>query len=613
MARLCYRDATGVQREVPLSRGHVTIGRHPEQDIQILDRVVSKEHCVIEFKNGRYSVRDAGSRNGTYVNGILISSRRPLAHGDEVSVGSTLLKFIEDSPEDSLMSRVTFHESGLETNIRSRLTGHHERGFLPEREITDVDALRQDYEKLRIAVELQESIGLEVDEERLLSKVLDKAFQIFPADRGVILLRKGEQQELLPTVVKSRNENENESSIRISQTILREVQEEKTAVLSNDAMMDSRFSGANSIILERIRSTMSVPLLFKDRLLGVIHLDSQIASGAFTEKDLQILTGFAAQAAMALEHSRLVQKMEKEVVARENMARLLSPQLVDEVVNGRLEIQKGGTDRSTSILFADIRGFTAMSERINARQLVNLLNAYFEVMVDVIFNYEGTLDKFVGDEIMALWNAPLDVEEHALKAVTTALRMMEALGQFNEARRMEFELARESGTLEPGAQFEPVRIGIGINTGHVVAGYVGSSKSLSYTAMGDPVNTASRMCSFAGPGDIIIGRNTFEQVKAHFKIQTLEKARLKGKAEAVEVFKVLGFADEPAAEAEAAKIELPSIEDFVATRPLPTGRQPTEPYEAKPPYAVPSIGRERPVSPMRLGDSGSRPRLKDEE
>jgi len=596
----------------------VTIGRHPEQDIQILDRVVSKEHCVIEFKNGRYSVRDAGSRNGTYVNGILISSRRPLSHGDEVSVGSTLLKFIEDSPEDSLMSRVTFHESGLETNIRSRLTGHHERGFLPEKEITDVDALRQDYEKLRIAVELQESIGLEVDEERLLSKVLDKAFQIFPADRGVILLRKGEQQELLPTVVKSRNENENESSIRISQTILREVQEEKTAVLSNDAMMDSRFSGANSIILERIRSTMSVPLLFKDRLLGVIHLDSQIASGAFTEKDLQILTGFASQAAMALEHSRLVQKMEKEVVARENMARLLSPQLVDEVINGRIEIQKGGTDRSTSILFADIRGFTAMSERMNARQLVNVLNAYFEVMVDVIFNFEGTLDKFVGDEIMALWNAPLDVEEHALKAVTASLRMTEALAQFNQARRMEFDLARESGTLEPGAQFEPLNIGIGINTGHVVAGYVGSSKSLSYTAMGDPVNTASRLCSFAGPGDIIIGRNTFEQVKEHFNILSLDRVRLKGKAEAVEVFKVIGFADESeAAGADGASdsLEVGRIEDFVVTSPLPTNRQPTEPYEAKPPFGVPTLARERAANPLRLGGgvAEGRPRLKDEE
>lgn len=565
MARLCWRDATGVQREVSLKRGSVTIGRHPEQDIQILDRVVSKEHCVIEFRNGRYSVQDAGSRNGTYVNGILISSRRPLNHGDEVSVGSTLLKFIEDSPEDSLLSRVTFHDSGLESNIRSRLTGHHQRGFLPEREIKDVDALRQDYEKLRVAVELQETLGLEVDEAKLMGKVLDKAFQIFPADRGVILVKRENDDQLVPLVVKSRTEQEPEgSSIRISQTILREVVEEKTAVLSNDAMMDSRFSGANSIILERIRSTMSVPLLVESRLLGIIHLDSQIASGAFMEKDLQILTGFAATAAMALEHSRVVRQMEREVVARGNMARLLSPQLVEEVVNGRLTIQKGGEDRLTTTMFADIRGFTPMSERMTAQQLVNLLNQYFEVMVDVIFNFEGTLDKFVGDEIMALWNAPLTVEEHAYKAVAAAIGMQDALRTFNEARRVEYDLARESGALQPGMFADPVRIGIGINTGHVVAGYVGSSKSLSYTAMGDPVNTASRMCSFAGPGEIIIGRATYDLVKGRFNIQHLPPAQLKGKAEPVEVFRVLGMPGEaPVASGGMIPREL------VATAPLP--------------------------------------------
>lgn len=544
MAKLCYKDPTGVKREFPL-KGTVTVGRHPGQDIQVLDRVVSKEHCRIEFVHGRYSIRDVGSRNGTYINGIRISSRRPLVNGDEVSIGSTTLKFVEEK-EDALMNRVTIHESGVESNIRSRLTSQQERGFLPADQIDDLDALRQDYEKLRIAVELQQVIGLEFDLERMLEKILEQAFVIVPADRGVILLRGLDEdgvETLLPKVVKTRNANESADSIKISQTILREVQEEKTAVLSNDAMMDSRFSGAHSIILERIRSTMSVPLLYKDKLLGVMHLDSQIASGAFGERDLQLLTNFARQAAFNIEHSRVVQQMEQEIVARENIKRLLSPQLVEEVVQGRVEIQKGGDSRDTTILFSDIRGFTPLSEAHTAQELVDLLNAYFEVMVDVIFEYEGTLDKFVGDEIMALWGAPIAIEDAAYKCVACALAMQAALDQFNAARRMRFDMLMESGKLPRHAHFWPIHMGVGVNTGTVVAGYVGSSKSLSYTVMGDPVNTASRFCSVAGPSEILIGRPTYEAIRDRIDAQALPPAMLKGKSEPVEVFRVLGFKD----------------------------------------------------------------------
>ncbi len=536
MARLTYKDAAGVSRNVPLKR-LMTIGRHPDQDIQILDRVVSKAHCAIELINGRYSVYDTGSRNGTYVNGVRISSRRPLKDTDEIAIGSTRLKFIEDRPENSLLTRVTFHDSSTDTAIRSRVSGESKEGFLPESQIKSVETLRRDYEKLRIAMELQESIGLEFEQEVLLSKILDKAFQIFPADRGVILMYDNEDQ-LVPKVYKNRKGRDSEN-IRISQTILKEVIDEKAAVLSHDAMSDSRFSGAHSIILEGIRSTVSVPLLYQDDLLGVIHLDSQNALGAFAEKDLQILTGFARQAAINIRHSALLKRMEQEIVVRQNLQRLLSPQLVDEVVSGRVEIQKGGEERDATMLFADIRGFTALSERITAQGLVTLLNNYFEVMVDVIFAHGGTLDKFVGDEIMALWGAPIQTEEAEQKAVECALAMREALQQFNELRRMEFEIAQESGTIDRALQFEPLRIGIGINTGRIVAGYIGSSKSLSYTVMGDPVNTASRFCGAAGPGEIIIGGSTHEAVRGQFHIQRMEPLSLKGKQNRVEAFKVL--------------------------------------------------------------------------
>ena len=539
MARLSYRDAAGVLRDFPI-KGRVSIGRHPDQDIQILDRVVSKAHCAIELVNGRYSVRDVGSRNGTYVNGIRISARRPLGNDDEMTVGSTRLKFIEDAPEDSLMTRVTFHDQ-VDGSIRSKVSGEFEQGFLPENQIRDTAILRRDYEKLRIANELQEEIGFDLDSDNLLAKILDKAFEIFPADRGVILMHNANLETFVPKVYKSRHAGEAEGqSIRISQTILQEVVEEKSAVLSHDAMSDERFSGSHSIILEGIKSTVSVPLLYEEALLGVIHLDSQNALGAFSEKDLQILAGFARQAAINIQHSRLLKKMEEELAVRANLQRLLSPQLIDQVVNGQIEIQQGGEERETTMLFADIRGFTSMSERMPAQGIVSLLNNYFEVMVDVIFGHQGTLDKFVGDEIMALWGAPVDVEDCEIRATSCALAMRDALGQLNELRRMEFEIAVESGTIPPDSEFELLQIGIGINTGRVIAGYIGSSKSLSYTVIGDPVNTASRLCSTAEPGEIIVGRSTYEKVKDLYNVVALPKRQLKGKAEAVEIFKVVG-------------------------------------------------------------------------
>src|SRR5204863_9962021 len=156
--------------------------------------------------------------------------------------------------------------------------------------------LRRDYEKLRIGHELGRAVGAELDLDKLLPKILDKAFELLGADRGVILLMDG-KGDLVPRYVKQKDGRQ--ENIVLSKTVMAEVISQKSAVLSSDATMDSRFSGAHSIIMQGIRSTMTVPLVFGDEILGIMHLDSQIATNAFTEKDLQVLTGIAAQAAIA--------------------------------------------------------------------------------------------------------------------------------------------------------------------------------------------------------------------------------------------------------------------------------------------------------------------------
>src|SRR5690606_13252914 len=185
--------------------------------------------------------------------------------------------------------------------------------------------------------------------------------------------------------------------------------------------------------------------------------------------------------------SLFARKLEREAITRERFQRLLSPQIAQQVLEGKVEIKKGGEARQTTVLFSDIRGFTSMSESESPQLIVDMLNEYFELMVEVIFKYEGTLDKFVGDEIMALFGAPVGHPDDATRAVRTAIEMMAVLGELNQLRM---------GRGEP-----EIKIGIGINTGEVVAGYLGSSKALEYTVIGDTVNTGARLCSLAKAGE----------------------------------------------------------------------------------------------------------------
>lgn len=529
MAKVVFKAPNGKLCEVVLKQRN-TLGRHPAQDIQILDRVVSKAHAIIEAHGADYYIYDIGSRNGTVVNGQRLTGRHLLKPGDEITLGSTSVRFVDEAEEAAPAERVTIHADSRDgaAPIRRRLESNDDSGkFLPESEIDDPGILRRDYEKLRVALELNQEVGLQFDLDMLLNKVLDKAFEIFAADRGVILIKDDAQDGVMvPATVRSRNNADADTAnIRISQTILKEVVDEKSAVLSSDAMLDSRFSGSHSIILEGIRSTMSVPLLYDNDVLGVVHLDSQIATGAFTEKDLQLLSVFARQAAMHISHHKLLKEMESNILARDKFSRLLPPYLVEQVLNGVVEIKKSGDKRIATVIFSDIRGFTSTTERSEAEEVVELLNDYFEVMVDIIFTHEGTLDKFLGDGIMAIWGAPMHRDDHPQKAVDCALDMLDALADFNADR-----IARNK---------DPVDVGIGIATGEMIAGYMGSSRALDYTVIGDTVNLGSRLCSAAGPGEILVNQANRDCVVGTVELVALPPVRVKGKAAPVKLYRVL--------------------------------------------------------------------------
>ncbi len=502
-----------------------TIGRMPRNTVQILDRILSKVHAqVVRLKDGAYLLKDLGSLNGTYVNGQRVGEIQ-LKNGDEISMGATLLRFVEGEAAAKEASDVLVSQDAVSSEIHQMINADA-GNFLSESSISNEQVLRQDYERLRVAHEVATYLGVEADLYTLLGKILDKIFEIFRCDRGIVFLP-DKDGELKPAVSRHRNQGQTgqAENIVVSRTVLKDVAERKQAVLSSDASMDARFNAARSIIIQGIRSTMCVPMLYSDELLGVVYLDSQLATGAFGKKDLQLLTGIASQAAIAIANTNLIRRIEGETKTRAQFEKLLSPNLVDQIIEGVLSFDQEGQQKPVTMLFSDIRGFTSMSERMEAREIVSMLNTYFEVMVDIIFRYQGTLDKFVGDEIMALFGAPVMIPEGPRKAVECALEMLASLEVYNTARVAEGK--------------KPIAIGIGINTGEVVCGALGSSKTMQYTVVGDPVNLAARLCSYAKANEVIIGENTFQFVKDYFNYEVREPIAVKGKAQPVNVYNVL--------------------------------------------------------------------------
>ena len=229
---------------------------------------------------------------------------------------------------------------------------------------------------------------------------------------------------------------------------------------------------------------------------------------------------------MFIEINILGEQVKNETIARERFSRLLSPNIAERVMSGQLEVRLGGQRVDECTVFnSDIRGFTAMSENTQPEELVEMMNGYFELMVDTIFKYEGTLDKFMGDGIMALWGAPVVHKDDAIRSVYCALEMSSVLGDFNRMR-----LERDQA---------PLAIGIGIHTGPLVAGYIGSSKALSYTVIGDVANTSARLCSVALPGQIVVSEMTHERLAGRFETEELPPAKVKGKEKPLRLFNVI--------------------------------------------------------------------------
>jgi adenylate cyclase len=532
--RLVLQRPDGKQSVYPLSQ-RCTLGRHPANVVQLDDREVSKEHAVLEQVSGAFRIKDLNSSNGTFVNGRRVAELQ-LRDGDEVRLGATRLQFrigAGAAPASRTSGFTVMQGANVLSNVLASVRGDDSADFKPEASIRDVEALRRDYEKLRAALEFQRQVGVETELAVVLEKTLAAAFEMLKADNGAILL-KGTDNRLHLEAVRRRAAKGNQDDVVVSATLLDRVMASKEGVLTADAIMDERFVASRSIVAQGIRSAMAVPLISKGEVRGVLFLDTRERTGAFTDKDLRILSAIGSQAASALESAELRRALAAEERERDNLARFLPPVLVDQVAKGELQLQDAGELRPVTILFSDIRGFTSLAETSEPQEVVRMLKEYFELMAEVVFSHRGIVDKFIGDAVMALWGAPEPLDDAPARACRAALEMQTRLREFN-AQRLKQSRA-------------PIGVGIGINSGLAVVGLMGSSRRPEYTAIGDTVNVASRLCGLAGAGEVLISAETARSAGSAIATTPLPAAQVKGRTQRVAVFKVTppaGFEDEP--------------------------------------------------------------------
>jgi adenylate cyclase len=560
MPQLHITSNDGRTYNFPIDKDEVSIGRSKNNDISLRDNTVSRNHVRIMLTKEGYLLTDLGSYNGTEVNKRPIQSI-VLKHDDRIKIGTTKMTFlaqeeppesladsveitletdaekddqeiVESSPEDS--SRKDSHEllvPSLELSRTSKKSGLSvpsvQESQPPEIQV-DISSLERMNKVLFVLYEISRQLNSITDLHELLNKIMDLIFMVIDADYGFLILTgEEENRELIPVVVKYRDDKEKDRrELRASQTIINKVINDKVALLTSNAMKDTRLEHGKSLFLQQIRSAICVPLWKKDTIIGVIQLDGIRPENQFTEDDLELLKTIGSQMAMIIEQASLNEQIREEERMRNRLERFHSPQVIEMILQGGQEAKDNimePKELTATILFSDIIGFTTLSERMPPRDINMMLNYYFSRMTDIVFEYDGTLDKYMGDSIMAVFGAPMEKEGDAERAILAAQNMRRELAAMMEWTRAERRF----------------NIRIGINTGRVLAGNIGSPHRMDYTVIGDPVNIASRLESLAQPNQILIGEETYQLVKGKFNVKRFGPQEVRGKRSEIVVYEVL--------------------------------------------------------------------------
>lgn len=543
MAHLKITDASGRQWQFSfLPQATCTIGRAPDNTVVLDDPRASRYHAhITQADDQNFTIVDGAvisgqlrrSANKVFINGDPRFEHK-LKNGDRITIGASTLRF--EQPVEERTTDVRYDDKPLghtqllisandvmSTVLRSK----DEVTTSPQRDKV-LETLQRKANILSALYEMSKTLGSVFDLNAIFEKATDIIFRSTPADRVVALLSDdgSEDANLTPIAMRARD-NKLEAHARklsIGRTITRKVMKERVALLSQDAASDEQFAGVDSIVSQGVRSTICAPLVAESRVHGALYADRLDPFAAFKPDDLELISAVAAQTAIAVENARAHERLAREEVARANYSRFLPEYVVKQMLENPESFKLGGVSQTITILFADIRGFTRISEHAPPEKIVSLLNRYFSAMTDIIFAHGGTLDKYLGDGLMALFGAPTATPDDASNALNAAVAMQRRLLGINRELRDE--------------GFPEIGVGMGLHTGEVVVGYIGSERRSEYTAIGDTVNTSSRLESNARGGEILISDATAKAAHSRYKLQPREAIMVKNRQQPVNLWEV---------------------------------------------------------------------------
>lgn len=528
----------------------LVVGRAAGSDIALLDPTISRRHAELACGAEVVHVRDLGSANGTFVDGERVAEadvspgaalafgalsfrlesaathdeaeERPSplsARADDADVEATPSGPATPVPGTTIIRRQRMAEAGgpLSSYARGERLAH------ADARLESAERHAETEKKLALLLEVSKGLSRAIDVEALLETISRMVFQILAVDRVAIeLLDDGGRR--VPKI--SRHRSGEMAGWIIPRSIARPVIAEKVAILSGDAPRDERFGGA-SIIAQRVRSAMCAPLIGgEDRVQGVLYVDNLSTPRSFDDDDLDFLVAFSNIAAAAIENSKFAERIRRDLLVRSNFERFFAPNLAARIAATPEAVRPGGEKRTVAVLFGDIRGFTALAEEMRPADLARILSDYFTVMVEIVFRHGGTLDKFIGDAVMAQWGAPITTSSDADRALDAAREMIRGLAELNARWRAEAGVHPQ------------LEMGIGLNYGESFAGYVGAEHRLEYTVLGDAVNTANRLCAEAGAGEILITGELRAALAAPAEMVERGSMELRGKSQPTAVYSV---------------------------------------------------------------------------
>lgn len=356
--------------------------------------------------------------------------------------------------------------------------------------------------------------------------------EMFIDTAGVVLLEKG-GQACLPFFLEDQQaagvrDRAADLCIPPTDALITLIGQERKLISRYDVAEEPRYEEFREpcqVRFAELGASLGLPLVCHDELIGILFLGDKKSGKFYTREDIDLLQTLAAEGAIAIQNARLAEQMRQEALVRSHLTRYLSPQIVEQVVHNRMALNLGGRRKTVTVLFSDIRDFTTLSETWPPDLLVAILNEYFTAMVAIIFEHGGMIDKFVGDAIVAVFGSLIEVENPARRAADAAAHMMRKMPELNQRWERDFGVS--------------LHMGVGISTGEVFLGNIGSPERMEFTVIGDTVNVASRFSGLAKGEQVLVTKDTIDHLGTGVRYRQLPSRKVKGKAADMEVFELL--------------------------------------------------------------------------